>query len=199
MVIFAGFLVVGFIFLSVWFYQRETPAIVFSYGSTFTPIGGWLIFVAIGLVGTACLTCWNTINGGYFNLATWNSFNSTKYGVNHQLLLIVGAAGNIILMMLAIYCLVLLLNKRDILPKVITGYFVFAVGFSMVYYVIALSVHNNAVNSQAVNSLFRSITVAAIWITYFKKSTRVEETFIVPYPPYNYSYEGPETQSASKN
>jgi len=191
MVVFAGFLVVGFIFLSIWFYQRETPAIVFSYGSTFTPIGGWLIFVAIGLAATALTVCRTIYNADYFDMATWNTYTASKYGFYYKLLLIVGAGGNIILMMLAVFCLVLLLNKRDILPKVITGYFLFALGFSAIFYVISLTVHDSKVAAQALKFLTRACIVSAIWIPYFKRSTRVEDTFIVPYPPYNYSYEGP--------
>ncbi|NVM63170.1 hypothetical protein FHW88_001446 [Mucilaginibacter sp. SG538B] len=46
----------------------------------------------------------------------------------------------------------------------------------------------------ALGPLLRSAVMAAIWIPYFKKSSRVQETFIVPHPSYNYSYEGPGLQ-----
>ncbi|WP_439697599.1 DUF3857 domain-containing protein [Mucilaginibacter sp. AW1-7] len=194
MVIFAGFLVVGLIFLGVWFYQRETPAIVFSYGSTFMPIGGWLILIAIGLGATVLSVARNLYTGNFFDMATWNSFATSKYGFNHKLLLVVGAGGNIILMMLAVFCLILLLNKRDIFPKVITGYFLYVLGFGAVFYIISLTVHDEKVVSQSLYFLIRACVVSAIWIPYFKRSTRVEDTFIVPYPPYNYSYEGPDSK-----
>ncbi|WP_183559730.1 DUF3857 domain-containing protein [Mucilaginibacter sp. SP1R1] len=194
MVMFAGLLTIALIFLGVWIYRRETPGIVFSYGSTFIPIGGWLILVAIGLAVTALNIGAQIFTGDYFNLNTWNSYTTNKHGLNFKLLTIVGATGNIILMVYAIFCLVLLLNKRDILPRVITGYFVFAVIFTLIYYVLALSTNNSNITESALTALSRSILVSMIWISYFKRSSRVEDTFIVPYPPYNYSYEGPENK-----
>jgi hypothetical protein len=47
----------------------------------------------------------------------------------------------------------------------------------------------NSDTGETGEAIVRSIIFAGIWISYFKKSTRVEETFIVPYPRDNYSYE----------
>jgi hypothetical protein len=47
------------------------------------------------------------------------------------------------------------------------------------------------VSDAAMQALAGSFIMAAICVPYFKRSARVQETFIVPHPPYNYSYEGP--------
>jgi hypothetical protein len=47
----------------------------------------------------------------------------------------------------------------------------------------------NKVDNDSVKDIIRAIIAAAIWVPYFKISTRVRETFIVPYPHSNYSYE----------
>ncbi|WP_114940582.1 DUF3857 domain-containing protein [Mucilaginibacter endophyticus] len=181
---------VGLIVLGVWFYQRETPGIVFAYGSTFVPIGGWLIFIALGLAGTALLTGSNMVSQDYFSNHIWNIYHGSKHELNFRVLLVVEAIGNITLMVYAVFCLVLLLNKRDILPACITGYFAFAFVFFLADYILAANISSKLAET-ALNPLLRSIVTAAIWIPYFKKSSRVHETFIVPHPPYNYSYEGP--------
>jgi hypothetical protein len=36
-----------------------------------------------------------------------------------------------------------------------------------------------------------TIIASTVWIAYFIMSNRVKETFIVPYPSYNYSHEPP--------
>jgi len=45
-------------------------------------------------------------------------------------------------------------------------------------------------------SMIRKIIYSGIWIAYFKSSERVEQTFVVPYPADNYSYE--ETEEEKK-
>lgn len=187
----AVLIVCAFIFLAVWLYQKETPGIVFAYGSTFVPIGGWLILVALGLAGTILITASNLISSKYFSLHTWNLYHGTRHLLNFRLLIVVEAMGNLILMAYALFCLVLLLNKRDILPISITGYFAFGFVFFLIDYILAASI-SSKLAGVALNPLVRSVIVAAIWIPYFKRSSRVQETFIVPQPPYNYSYEGPE-------
>lgn len=181
---------VGLIVLGVWLYQRETPGIVFAYGSTFVPIGGWLILIAIGLAATALVAGSNMVTGDYFSLHTWNVYHGSLHELNFRSLVVVEAIGNTILMMYAFFCLVLLLNKRDILPACITGYFAFAFVFFLADYILAANISSKLAET-ALNPLLRSAVTAAIWIPYFKKSSRVQETFIVPHPPYNYSYEGP--------
>lgn len=185
----------GLIFLSVWLYQRETPGIVFAYGSTFVPIGGWLIFVAVGLAATVLITASSLVSADYFSLHSWNLYHNTRHELNFRALIIVEMIGNLILMAYALFCLILLLNKRDILPAFITGYFVFGFIFFLADYILAASISSKLAGT-ALNPLVRSVIVAAIWIPYFKRSSRVHETFIVPQPPYNYSYEGPEGSGA---
>jgi hypothetical protein len=192
MLVFAGLLTVGLICLGVWIYQRETPGIVFSYGATFTPIGGWLILIAIGLVLTPLNVVISLFTNDYFNLKTWNLHTTDKLDLNFKIIIAFETAGNIILMCYAVFCLILLLNKRDIFPKAIIGYLLFNVTFLLIDYLVALPLHNDPISQKALYTLIRICITAAIWIPYFRISTRVKDTFIVPYPPYNYSYEGPE-------
>jgi hypothetical protein len=194
MVVFAGLLTVGLISLGVWIYQRETPGIVFSYGSTFTPVGGWLIVIVVILILTGVFAGLVLISDDYFSLATWNLNVSNKEDLSFKLFITMEVACFIILLCYSIYCLVLLLNKRDILPTVITVYFLFTAAFVLVDFIWTTTLKHNKFVQPHPYVLIYSVAVAAIFIPYFRKSSRVEDTFIVPYPPYNYSYEGPESQ-----
>ncbi|WP_184549878.1 DUF3857 domain-containing protein [Mucilaginibacter sp. FT3.2] len=187
MVMFAGFLTVGLIFLGVWFYQRETPGIVFSYGSTFTPVGGWLVLVAVILFLTAFFSLAVLGSGDYFSITTWNLGTAIGY----KLFVIMEVGCFIVLMIYSVYCLVLLLNKRDILPKVITAYLLYTAGFVLVDFICTLLLKHNKIVQPHPYVLVYALIAAGVGIPYFKRSHRVEDTFIVPYPPYNYSYEGP--------
>lgn len=194
MVLLAGSLTIGLIIIGIRIYQRETPAIVFSYGSTFWPVGGWLILVAVILGLTGLFSALVLISSDYFSLTTWNLVASGKQVLGYKLFITMEVICFIILMCYSVYCLILLINKRDILPQLIINYFLFTAAFFGIDFICTLVLKHNKFVEPHPYALIYSIIMAFIWITYFKKSIRVEDTFIVPYPHYNYSYEGPETQ-----
>ncbi len=171
-------------------YRTETPAIVFSYGDSFIPIGGWLILIVIGLFLTPIVMIESLINNHYLSINTWNSYNVIKDNIFFKTQLIFEVAGIIIIMCNAIFCLVLLLKKRDILPKYIIGYFSFRIIFRVAEYIFILALHHEP-SSKFMEDGILTIIACAVWIAYFIISIRVKETFIVPYPSYNYSHEPP--------
>lgn len=173
-------------------YRTETPGIVFSYGSTFTPIGGWLVLVVIGLFLTPVLALVNLGDGNYFDQSAWTKLGTYTHAASLRWHFAFEMSGHLIFLCYSIFCLVLFLKKRDILPKYIIGYFVFGVIFNIANLVFFSSVAHVKTPGDYSTAIFRSVVVAAIWIPYFMVSTRVKETFIVPYPSYNYSYEGAE-------
>ncbi|MDB5149710.1 MAG: hypothetical protein JWQ57_3730 [Mucilaginibacter sp.] len=189
MVLIAFLVTVGLIVLGVWLYQRETPGIVFAYGSTFVPLGGWLIVIAIFLGGMVISAIWGLSSRSYFELSSWNS-NAVKNIAEHRFLIVLESLGNIVMACYAVFCLALLLNRRDILPQYIIGFFVFRGLVAITDYYMAYDLYGK-VSDTAMQALAGSFIVAAICVPYFKRSARVQETFIVPHPPYNYSYEGP--------
>jgi hypothetical protein len=177
------------IFAGFWIYRIETPGIVFEYGSTFIPIGGWLVLVVIGLFITPIALLINFINAKYFTLDIWKRLGAFSYGNSLKAHLIFQVAGNMTLLCYALFCLVLCLKRRDILPKFIIGYLLFAIAFRIADYVFVASVTHMQIPKTFTEAIISSIIGGAIWIPYFIKSTRVKETFIVPYPSHNYTYE----------
>ncbi|QJD95924.1 DUF2569 family protein [Mucilaginibacter robiniae] len=186
------------IFIAVRVYRTETEGIVFAPGAGFMPIGGWLIWVAISLALTPLSISVSLITNDYFNLNKWNLHELTKEDFSYKALFIFEILGNVLLICYATFCFILLLKRRDILPKLIIGLYIFAVVFFIIDCSMAIEV-NGTNSDQAVSTIFRSAIVAAIWIPYFKKSVRVEQTFIVPYPANNYRYEEKASMKIEQN
>ena len=173
-------------------YRRATPAIVFEYGGTFIPIGGWLVLVMIGLCITPVFSLVNLNNGNYFDLKTWAKMAKFTHRSAFEAHFVFEMCGHVMFLCFSVFCLVLVLKKRDILPRWIITYFAFGVVFNVANMIFANSIPNVKVPEAYLNAVIRSVVTAAIWIPYFIVSTRVKETFIVPYPSYNYSYESAE-------
>jgi len=187
MVVLALLVTGALVFLCIRIYRTETPGIVFTEGSTFVQIGGWLILILIGLALTPIFGLFTMFNGNYFSMSAWHLYGHGKENLIFKTLLVFEMSGNIILIGYSAFCLILLSNRRDILPKFIIGYFAYCTAFFIIDYLFAVSL--NVDSGQALTAMIRAILIAAIWIPYFRVSTRVKETFIVPYPPENYSYE----------
>ena len=182
-------LIIGLmVFVAMKIYRTEAPGIVFSHGGDFTPIGGWLILIIIGLVVTPISVAVTLFNGSYFAMSQWNIFSAGSDRTMFRLLLVFETLCNTVTIGYAIFCIVLMLKRRDILPRFIIGYYIFGTAFLIADYILALNIHG-ASTEAALTAIVRAIIVSAIWIPYFLKSTRVEETFIVPYPENNYSFE----------
>jgi transglutaminase-like putative cysteine protease len=178
--------------LGIRLYRTETHGVLFAPGAGFIPIGGWLIVVAIGLGITPFAVSYTLISGNYFDVRTWNTHTAGIDDAAFKALFAFEAAGNIFCICYAIFCLVLLINKRDILPKYITGFYAYLAVFAVADCIFAVAL-NGDVSDDTASSMVRKIIYAAVWISYFKRSVRVEQTFIVPYPAHNYAYEKLET------
>jgi len=181
-------------FLGFFIYRRETPGIVFEYGQTFVPIGGWLILITIGLCLTPLAEAVNLIDTQYFTMLVWKRIGTYSYGDKLKAHVIYKIVGDTVLICYAIFCLVLMLKRRDILPKFIIGYFLYAVVLRIGDYAMISYASRLKIPDDFTEAIFRTIIVAAIWIPYFFRSLRVKQTFIVPYPEHNYSYEEIQTK-----
>ncbi|MBD1363323.1 DUF3857 domain-containing protein [Mucilaginibacter sp. ZT4R22] len=174
--------------LGVRLYRTETHGVLFAPGATFIPIGGWLIIIAIGLALTPFMVGYTLIFGNYFDVRTWNTHTAGINDAAFKALFAFETAGNVFAICYAVFCLVLLINKRDILPKYITGFYAYIAVFAVADCIFATAL-NGDVSDDTASSMVRKIIYAAVWISYFKRSERVEQTFIVPYPAHNYAYE----------
>jgi transglutaminase-like putative cysteine protease len=176
-------------FAGILIYRRETNMLIFPPGKTFVTIGGWLILIILGLAFTAIAEFVHMFTNGYFNLHEWNACHQNFPVAGYRFCFVFEMLGNVVLMCYAIFCLILLLNTRDILPKFIIFFFVFALVFNAADYFLLLGFYHGTSTGYSANSLIRAIITAAIWIPYFRMSVRVRETFVTPYPASNYHYQ----------
>lgn len=174
-------------------YRRETPAIMFTEGADFTPLGGWLIVIAISMAVTPVAILSTMIANGNFDLNKWQ-YALFSSSFNYRAIFLFETLGNTIMICFAVFCFILLIKRRDILPKLITVFFIFSVAFAIADYALSAQLLTADISARAAMTIGRTLLTAAICITYFRRSSRVEQTFIVPYPAHNFSYQTePET------
>ncbi|RYY36831.1 MAG: DUF3857 domain-containing protein [Sphingobacteriaceae bacterium] len=183
--------------LGAWIYTRPTPGIVLQWGRHFVPVGGWLILVAIGLALTPLATLYHLLKDDYFDISIWNGYAGTLYDAKYKTIIAFEVLGNVFVFCYATFCLVLLLTRRDILPRYITIYYVSVIVVNFADWIFIMGLNNDEATSTALNSFVKSVIIGGIWLLYFARSTRVKETFIMPYPLNNYTIEPyPESEPA---
>jgi transglutaminase-like putative cysteine protease len=185
-------LVVGLsIYFSIKIYCSNTQSLRLVNHSYGRSIGGWLVLITIGLGLTFFYNVYNLLSSDYFNSGIWNYYMGTQ-GFWYRGLWLFETAGNTFIVCYSAFCVVLMLTKRDILPKIIIGFYLFVIIFFLIDALWGYFFKGNISEHSSYN-IIRAIIVAAIWVSYFRVSIRVKETFIVPYPHNNIVYEEDES------
>ena len=141
------------------------------------PIGGWLILIGIGLFLTPLRLLYDiATTQEFFNGTTWSIlFNQARWPT----ILVMGLEFiyNIIYLIFSVLVLLLFLNRRSSLPRLISFYY--GVSFLMTLLDSAAgSALGSAYTSEEYKEIARTFIVAVIWIPYFNISSRVKTTFI---------------------
>jgi hypothetical protein len=151
-------------------------------------IGGWLILPALGLIITPFRMGFQFYHDLLPVLAseTWNALTDSGSAAYHPLwgpVLIFEVVANLALFAYTLWLLWLFFNKSKRVPRL----FIIWLALLAVTQIIDLLLTNQipAVASQptdpeSIKDVARSIIGAAIWIPYFMKSRRVDNTFIEP-------------------
>jgi hypothetical protein len=152
------------------------------------PIGGWLILIALGLALTPVIVFATVINNGSFDLSKWNLALPGASKAVYKAAFTFEILGNIFSICYTAFCFFLLIKRRDIFPKFVIGLYAYYVVFHFVDYAL-LQATGIKLDTDDSKDMIRSMVAAAIWIPYFIKSTRVQKTFIMPYPVSNYAFD----------
>ena len=185
---------IGLSFLALKIYRTETDGVLFAPGAGFEPLGGWLLLVLFGLGVSMLSITVSFFTTGYFDMKMWDAQHTTAL----KAMLTFEAFGRVLMLGYAAFCMVLLINKRDVLPRYITGLYLYNLFYTVADYGIAYVVNPSNISYEAGFAVLQAMVVAAVWIPYFYRSERVHHTFIVPYPAHNYSYEQPDGQLEGK-
>lgn len=151
-------------------------------------IGGWLILIMIGLIFTPFRVIYQISSMPYFDQTTWTlltSISSESYNPLWATTITFELIGNLLTGTTAIFCLILMVKKRDIFPRVMIFYLVSNFLIVLLDHFLAklLPTSNETVKEvQSNNSeIFRSFIASAIWIPFMLRSKTVKETFKRPY------------------
>ena len=148
-------------------------------------LGGWLIFVGIGLIfGTIkVLASVVSIYKPFMNtdlLENVTNVNSAAYIPNFALLFYAELIVNLFIILLCIYLIYLFFRKNKKFPK----YYIFITLFVILtipvdaYLTSVILPDEKMLDKDTIKSFFQSLFAGAIWIPYMLKSVRVRNTFI---------------------
>jgi hypothetical protein len=153
-------------------------------------IGGWLVLPLIGLglsVPTLLYSLWVDVLP-YFGEPLWSDLRtptSPVYSWYWAPYAIISAVLSVALAACAVVLIVLFVQRRRSLPLLISLFYLAAAVpaafdlLSLWYLSAQVPVLNETgLVQSAVGSIARSLIVAVIWITYFRKSLRVRNTFV---------------------
>ena len=118
---------------------------------------------------------------GYYSMSKWDQFSTGISGIMSRILLIFEVIGYVSVLCYSVFCLLLVFKKRDISVRYLKGYFLFAVGFLFMDYMLQ-AILKRELSSYDMEQFIKAVIAAVIWTYYLNVSTRVKETFVVPYP-----------------
>jgi hypothetical protein len=147
-----------------------------------TGIGGWLILLAIGLIGSVFAIAINFVSTWpTYSVESWTALTTRGSESYHFLwgpYLSWVLLANITLFVLTLLTTVLFFQRRRILPRVYIGYLVFAAIVTVIDVIAEQTLPMADTKSDTARDLVRVIIACGIWIPYMLVSRRVRNTFV---------------------
>jgi hypothetical protein len=183
MIIITLLITCGFTYFGLRIYKTETKdSPHFDSRNSFPPaLGGWLILLVIVLFATVLGILINLINEGYYSFGKWDQVTTGLGSIMHKAQLVFEVIGYVCIICFSVFCLVLILNKRDISPRFIKLNYLFIVVYLFSDYFFNAFV-NQEFSNYNIQQIIKAVIVAALWTYYLNTSDRVKQTFVVPYP-----------------
>ncbi len=180
---FISVLIIGvFVYGGLKVYKTETRDSAVYHKNLFPPaLGGWLIVLILVLICTPLAIIKSLIEDDFYSVSKWNLVTTGINSVMNRALLVFETTSKIASICFSVFCLILIFKKRDISPRFLKMYYLFIVIFLFIDYFFNAFVKGNF-STYDVGQIVERIIVAAIWTYYLNVSTRVKQTFIVPYP-----------------
>lgn len=154
------------------------PAISAHFGKK---IGGWLyLFAAVAIFKPLNLLS-NIFKGDYFDNQIWAYYaesSSIGYDLSFVVLFYTELAFNLISFVFCVYLAIVFFQRSSSAPGLIAYYFTFNVLFILGYYAVIILYYPDLFEESNYKDISNAFIGALIWVSYFNKSTRVEQTFV---------------------
>ncbi len=149
-------------------------------------LGGWLVLVQIGLYVTL-IRSFLMVYDFFLNShgsEGWNALTSPGSADYHTLwkpTLVFEVSANIILLLLTVYLLILLYNKRAVFPRWLILYYIIGLGMQIILIILVSNIPQSAeltAGSSLLSNIARGLVNSLIWTAYILRSKRVQNTFV---------------------
>lgn len=147
-------------------------------------LGGWLVLIQIGMY----ITIWQTIDSLSKGMQLINSENwkllitetSVRYHALWEPLVSFKLLYSFLYLLFIAIILILFYQKKAILPRLMIILFSVATVYSFIELILTYQIPSvqQSENNIMIREFIRSLAFCAIWIPYFLKSERVENTFV---------------------
>ncbi|MGZ9583687.1 DUF2569 domain-containing protein [Paenibacillus marinisediminis] len=148
-------------------------------------LGGWLVLIQIGLYATIIMLINSLFTYTIPSLSSeiWDPLTSVNSDLYHPLwgfTIIFAGVFNTLNLLFSIYCLINMYRKKTIFPKLMIAFYTLSLIIAIVDYVLMsqLPIANGLDDGSILKDMVRAIITCMIWIPYFLKSERVQNTFI---------------------
>lgn len=151
-----------------------------------TPIGGWLILPAIGLILTPFRMVFQLVNSEFFSNAVWVGLGTMEHALQLKLLVATELVVNGFLIVFSVFVIFQFFQRRTSVIKLVTVFYIANIVVQVVdvfFTVFYLGEMAEVEMRESVLGIFRVIVAAAIWIPYFNISERAKSTFCKTYAP----------------
>ncbi len=181
MIMIAFFVIAVCGFFALRIYQKQTSDTIYYTRNSFPPVlGGWLIVLLIVLILAVIEIIYHVFDKGYFDMSQWDFFSTGLNSIINRILLIFELIGYTIATCYSLFCIALMLNRRDITAKYIKGYYVFIVAFLFLHYLFN-AVFKREFTNDDVAQFIKVVIVSAGWTYYLNISDRAKQTLVKPY------------------
>ena len=163
--------------LRLYYFYDPKPQLTIPGGGQ--PIGGWLILVGIGLVVSPFRMVFDLFSlSEFYDSKTWANLIALKQYGTFGFVLITHIY-NVIFFTFMILVLILFMKRRSSVPKLICVYYGVNAFMTFTDSLVGAALDPVAAGAPGYyQNMFTAIVGAAIWIPYFRMSTRVKETFV---------------------
>nr|WP_154958346.1 DUF2569 domain-containing protein [Paenibacillus xylanexedens] len=148
-------------------------------------LGGWLILIQIGLWFSLVMLLAQISQSvlPILNTETWEILTSKDSGYYHPLwgpMIIFEAIYNILFLLFTVYVIVAFYRKKSILPRLMIIFYSLSLTVGIVDSLLLsqIPMARELADGSSIRDIARSAIACAIWIPYFRKSERVQNTFV---------------------